>query len=598
MDAKPEHLPRDLIERFEHIARHDPERIAITDRHGPIPYGRLNAMANGLAGRMLRDSPGSRSPLIVISADDRRRCIGLLAAWKCGRAFVPLDPAIPAPVLMNTLQSFPDATLLLDDAAHESIRAAAPAASLLSFDDTIESNNPSPGVLHTGDDLAWVIHTSGSTGALKGVMQSRANANHFVSTVLGGLGITASDRIAAASPLTVHAGVVYTLAALSEGALLYMITPTESPDALADRLSRENVTILFTVPTVFRRLAGSMSRHGGLPALRMLRLSGETVTADDVELYRRHTGASCRLSIGLGSTETGGIAHAYIDRNTLLPEGCVPVGTPVDGVEVRLIDDQGHPVRTGEIGEIVAIGNHISPGYVGLPELNETLFTTLADARRAFRTGDLGRVLPDGSLEHLGRKDLQVQIGGRRVELGAIEAALVKLPGIAEAAVIPRQDLAHNTRLVACVVDTEATSRTTGQLRVLLRDLLPDHMIPARFLFLDALPLTPNGKVDRQQIAQRVEHHLDTAITQQMPRNDLEKKLAAIWEDVLGAGLVGIHEDFFELGGDSLSANRIVVRVTEACGVELSLSAVWDAFTVAQMADLVAMKVRAETHPR
>jgi len=578
----------DVLERFELFAEQQPRRIALKDHSGEITYAELNVAADRIARTIGEQASDSEAPVVVFAEDDRMRCVGLLGAWKAGRAYVPIDPSFPEAVVAAMLDNLDCGVLLTDGAGMTASWAANRGLRVLRVDEQFDVPGRAERATPIGDALAWIIHTSGSTGRLKGVMQSYRNARHYVRTVIEGLRIQSEDRVATASPLTMHAGVVYTLAALASGAGLCLIAPLkQASEAIVRQLVEEQITVLFTVPTVFRRLAPLMAEHGGLPALRLLRLSGETVTPRDLQLYRQSVGPQCVLSIGLGTTETGGITHAHIDRTTHIEGPHIPVGYPVEGVEVRLIDERGHEVAAGLPGEIVVIGRYLSPGYLGLPELTNSLFSVADSGQRIYRTGDVGRRRSDGSFEHLGRKDLQVQVAGRRVEMAAVESVVSGAQHVREAAVAAYSDSSGDVRLVAYVVADPNSPTTSSELRRELRELLPDYMIPSRFIFVDSLPLTPTGKIDRQALAEPNREKKSVAAKYVAPRSPLEKKLTQIWEEVFGLDRIGIHDNFFDLAGNSLMATQIISRAVEAFRVELRLPSLLEAPTVAQIARVI-----------
>jgi len=589
----------DVLERFELFEEQQPRRIALKDHSGEITYAELNVAADRIARTIGEQASDSEAPVVVFAEDDRMRCVGLLGAWKAGRAYVPIDPSFPEAVVAAMLDNLDCGVLLTDGAGMTASWAANRGLRVLRVDEQFDVPGRAERATPIGDALAWIIHTSGSTGRLKGVMQSYRNARHYVRTVIEGLRIQSEDRVATASPLTMHAGVVYTLAALASGAGLCLIAPLkQASEAIVRQLVEEQITVLFTVPTVFRRLAPLMAEHGGLPALRLLRLSGETVTPRDLQLYRQSVGPQCVLSIGLGTTETGGITHAHIDRTTHIEGPHIPVGYPVEGVEVRLIDERGHEVAAGLPGEIVVIGRYLSPGYLGLPELTNSSFLAANNGRRMYRTGDVGRRRPDGSFEHLGRKDLQVQVAGHRVEMAAVESVVSSVQDIREAAVLACGDSSGDVRLVAYVVADRDPPPTSGELRRQLREALPDYMIPSTFIFVDSLPLTPNGKVDRKMLPAPDQSGLEQQTPFVQPSTPEEKVIAEIWAQVLKVDRVGVHDHFFDLGGHSLLAMQIISRVREAFHVQLPLRALFDNPTVASLAVQIAQVQASKAVPK
>jgi aryl carrier-like protein len=283
-----------------------------------------------------------------------------------------------------------------------------------------------------------------------------------------------------------------------------------------------------------------------------------------------------------GVTESPFFRPYFIDPRGPVPDGAVPaIGPPEEEAEIRLLDEDGHPVAPGETGEIIVTSRYLSPGYWGRDDLTRERFRTVeGTGERAYATGDLGRALPDGSIAHLGRKDFQTKVRGYRVEPAEVEGALRAVPGVRQAAVMGQADGQGGHRLIAYVVTTAAV----GEVRKALRDRLPDYLVPSRFVAVPALPLTPSGKLDRLALPDpgRDRPALDRPF--RAPATPLERALADIWGEVLDLDEIGVDDEFLELGGDSLLAMQVATRVREACGLDVPIQALFEAPTVAQMA--------------
>ncbi len=291
----------------------------------------------------------------------------------------------------------------------------------------------------------------------------------------------------------------------------------------------------------------------------------------------------------LGATETLTFRWNLIDRETPFSGTNVPVGYAVDDMEVLLLDDAGKEIGFDQIGEIAVKSRYLSPGYWRKPELTAAAFSSAPGegGKRIYRTGDLGRMLWDGSLEHLGRKDFQVKIRGRRVETAEIELALLRLEAIKEAVVTAREYARGDLRIVAYIVPRTRPRPTVDALRRALRERLPDAMIPSAFVLLDALPLTSNGKVDRRAlpVPDQARPPLGNPFVE--PRDEIERALAKIWSQILRIERVGVHDDFFDLGGDSLLATQIISRVRDVFRVEVQPRTLFDAPTVAGIGEVI-----------
>ncbi|HTE20685.1 MAG TPA: AMP-binding protein, partial [Armatimonadota bacterium] len=376
---------------------------------------------------------------------------------------------------------------------------------------------------------------------------------------------------------------------LNGGATCPLDLRNEGVEAMREWLVEAEITVMSWVPTAFRRFAETLSGAEEFPRLRVISMGGEAPTPRDAELYRTHFSPGCALATVYGVTETGAVLANRLEGE--LPAGppVLRAGYPTFDKEVLLLDDGGAEVAPGEVGEIAVRSRYLSPGYWRNPTLTEAQFRLdpKDPGRRIYHTGDLGRLLPDGCLEHLGRKDFQVKIRGHRVETGEIEAALLQLPGVAEAVVAARKGASDEERLVAYLVPAPGTAPTVTALRRLLAERLPPAMLPAGFVFLPALPLLPNGKVDRRALPEP--DAARPAVEPQFvaPRTPLEEQLARIWRSVLEVESVGVQDGFFELGGNSLLAARMFAEVARECGTKLPLTTLLRAPTVERLADVL-----------
>jgi acyl-coenzyme A synthetase/AMP-(fatty) acid ligase len=451
--------------------------------------------------------------------------------------------------------------------------------------------------------VAFLIYTSGSTGRPKGVVQTHANLLHDSLIYCNGLHICADDRVALLYSCSVSQGMKITFAALLNGATLcpYDIRK-RGVTQISDWLVRQEVTILFSVPVLFHQFVGTLTGHEFFPHLRVIQLGSDLVTPRGLEEYQRHFSAHTILVIRFGTTETGTVRRMYFDSTSPLKEAENAVGYAVEGAEVCLIDDVGAASPIGAVGEIVVKGRYLSPGYWGRPDLSREKFVTDPNGDgRIYRTGDLGRLRADGRLYHLGRKDFQLSVRGYRVEAGEIEAVLLTQQNVKEAIVATcgSSTSAGHDRLVAYIVAFEMPFPTISALREAVRDKLPTYMVPTDFIFLDSLPLTPTGKINRLALPALDGSRPELEVAYSAPRSDLERLLAEIWEEVLAVAPVGLHDDFFDLGGDSLAASRVTSRVLHKFELDLSVEAFFDAPTVARMADVVrASRARVSARTR
>jgi acyl-coenzyme A synthetase/AMP-(fatty) acid ligase len=357
-------------------------------------------------------------------------------------------------------------------------------------------------------------------------------------------------------------------------------------------LRTEDITIYHSPPAVFRNFVDTLALDETFPSLRVLLLASDSVFRTDIERYCRHFADTCLLLNAWGATESPFFRPYFIDKTSVLSGDAVPaIGPALEEDEIRLLDDAGQEVAPGQTGEIVVTSRYLSPGYWRRDDLTRARFRPAepATAERAYYTGDLSRMLPDGSIAHLGRKDFQIKVRGYRVELEESEAALRQLDAIKDVVVVGRRDEHGDQQLVAYIVPA-AGAPTVSALRHVLARTLPEYLIPSIFVQMPALPLTPNGKVDRLALPEpgKTRPALDTPLV--IPQTPLERTLADIWANVLGLDEVGVHDHFLELGGNSLLATQVVSRVLRTCAVEIPLQVLFASPTVAAMADVITQQ--------
>jgi amino acid adenylation domain-containing protein len=431
------------------------------------------------------------------------------------------------------------------------------------------------GVLAPEHALAYVMYTSGSTGQPKGVMVSHGGLDGYVRGMVAPLGIGAGDVYLHTAPFTFSSSVRQLLVPLSVGATIVIATVEASQQPLRwlETIKRERVTTVDTVPSFWRSALDVVESLDGPTRTGLLENDlVRLVTASEPlpsDLPRRWIEA-CRYRGALvnmfGQTETAGIVATHrID-----PDGAVTTRT----------------VPLGEVGELCIVGDSVGRGYLNQPELTAERFVPNpfdAGGGRLYRTGDLARFLPDGTLEHLGRIDQQVKVRGMRIEPGEVEGALAQHPAVRETAVVAREDGEGLKRLVAYVAVRPDQSPTVNELRRFSRSKLPEYMVPSVFVTVAAIPRTSSGKVDRRALPSPTPERPELEKAYVGPRTAIERVLAGIWAEVLGLERVGVHDDFFDLGGHSLSVSQLVRRVNETLGVDVKLSAVFDAPSVADM---------------
>ncbi|RLK51637.1 amino acid adenylation domain-containing protein [Alkalispirillum mobile] len=573
--------------RFERVAQRFGDRLAVRSPTTQWTYAQLEQRANGIAQAIYAACPEPGTRVGLLFPHDAPMVAAMLGALKAGATYVPLDPALPSERLQFMLADS-EASLLLTDGDNATLAASLAQESqrVIKTDDL---DNSAPLTSTVGpDDYAYILYTSGSTGQPKGILQSHRNLLHHIRVWTEALDITHRDRMSLASAFTWDSSLQDAYGALLNGATSYIFDVRDQGfDRLADLVVAERLTICHLAVPVYRNLMRVLARRQERPAVRAMALGADMVHQADMDAFREWFPDEAILVNAYGATESTTGTIYRIDKTTQVPCYPLPIGTPVDNTAVTLVGDDGHPVDPGDTGEITLTSRHVALGYLNKPELTAEKFQRHEDVPhvRTYRTGDLGRQLPDGNLILLGRRDNQVKVRGIRVDLGEVESALVQHPDIQEAIVL---DVAHpsgDKRLVGYIVPRANKAPATEQVRAFLGERLPEYMLPSSLIVLEAMPLTPNGKIDRKAMPAPDwrARNLDTPYL--APRDTQEALLAEVFSEVLGVEPIGVNDNFFALGGDSIQALNIVLTA-EARGLRITPHQVFSHPTVAQLAYL------------
>lgn len=617
----PAEVENSLTSRFERVTQQFPDNVAVvgTRRYS---YAELNRRANQIARAILERCGAGNEPVALLLGHDTPIITAILGTLKAGKIYVALNPALPAARLRMLLDDLP-ARLLITDNEHqplvaELLRSGEQMLNLDALADTLPVENLQLPI--TPETPAAIFYTSGSTGEPKGVVRNQRTILHRIRVDTLSDHLTADDRFSLLFLCGYGTSISDMFDALLNGGTLALFDPqTRSLNELSNWLRAEQITSMHLPIALFRQWLETLDTQAHFPALRRLRPAGQLLRSDLERLWS-HLPPNAQVFTQLASSETVLVTRAAFTRDTPLESEVLHVGKPVQETEVFLLDEAGQPVPAGEPGRIHVRSRYLSTGYWRRPELTAQVFLPdpASDDTRICRTGDWGRWRADGCLEFAGRQDALVKIRGHRVELGETQAALLKLPAVRDAAVIARDHATDGKQLVAYVAPT-ATSRlavgqdvilshtplshfegtaaptalTVNALRAALAQTLPEHAIPSIFVLLDTLPLLPNGKFDIRALPtpERVRPPLDTPF--RAPQTQVEKQLAAIWAEVLEMDGLGVDDHFLELGGNSLRAMRICVRASRACQVEIAPRLLFEAPTIAQLAEAIT---RLQTH--
>ncbi|MDP9511284.1 amino acid adenylation domain-containing protein [Pseudomonas protegens] len=579
-------LEQTLHGLFEAQVLRTPEALAVQAGEQRLSYHQLNQRANQLAGHLLQLGVGPDTRVAICVERGLEMVIGLLAILKAGGAYVPIDPAYPAERIAYMLEdSAPLAVLVQAGGRPLPGELKAP---LLELDRWVWSEAPQANPQHSGlspSHLAYVIYTSGSTGQPKGVMnEHRAVVNRLL-WMQEQYRLTADDAVLQKTPFSFDVSVWEFFWPLFTGARLVMARPEghKDPAYLRQVIRDEGISTLHFVPSMLDVFLAHGQEVDDL-GLRQVMCSGEALPGSLVRRFKQQL-----PQVGLhnlyGPTEAAVDVTAWDCAGPLhsTPDN-TPIGKPIANTRIYLLDGQMQPVPRGVVGELYIGGVQVARGYLNREQLTAERFLkdpfSEAPGARLYRTGDLGRYRADGAIEYLGRNDDQVKIRGLRIELGEIQARLTQLEGVKEAVVLAREDVPGDLRLVAYYTSHETHGQLPiDSLRAQLLEHLPDYMVPALFVHLEALPLSPNGKLARKDLPAPGR---DAALVREYeaPIGDMEITLARLWAELLNVERVGRHDHFFELGGHSLLAVSLISRMREE-GMEADVRTLFEQPTLA-----------------
>ncbi|ORB13007.1 non-ribosomal peptide synthetase, partial [Mycolicibacterium moriokaense] len=567
--SRPTSTPMSIPASLTARAAADPEAVALSGEGRSLTYREFdeasNRLAHSLAGRGAR--PGTCVALLMPRSVDA--IVAMFAVLKSGAAYLPIDPALP-----NSRIAF-----MLGDAAPVAVLTTAELRPRLggfegALIDVADPDSVDPAVVVQApapDDIAYLIYTSGTTGVPKGVAVTHHNVTQILESMHANLPTGPGEVWSQSHSLAFDASVWEICGALLSGSRLAVVPDavTVSSDELHESLMREQVSVLTQTPSA----VGGLSPEG-LDSMALTTV-GEVCPTEVVDRW-----APGRMMVNAyGPTET---TMCVTVSAPLTPgSGMVPIGAPLSGAALFVLDPLLQPVPVGVVGELYIAGLGVGVGYLGRPGLTAARFVPCpfgSAGMRMYRSGDLVRWRPDGQLDYLGRADEQVKIRGYRIELGEIQAALTELDGVEQAAVIAREDRPGDKRLVGYITGTADPT----QIRRALADRLPSYMVPAAVVLLDALPLTVNGKLDKRALPLPEYHGV-----YRPPSTPAEEIIAGIYAEVLGVDRVGVDDSFFDLGGDSLSAMRVMASVNIALDARLPVRTLFEAPTVAQLAPRV-----------
>lgn len=532
---------------FRSVVRRYGPRPALDANGVAMTYTELDRLSNRVAHGLIER--GGEEPLALVAPLDLSSVIVMLGALKARRVLVPLDPREPPARVRLVVEEFGAAMI-----------------SAASFEQLASTSDRDPFLSHDPDAATFVYFTSGSTGRPKGIAKGHGR---LISAALG-FAFAPEDRFAIITPLAFAGSITPVFGTLLSGATGCLFDPVaDGIDLLAEWIDEVRITVVQTSPSVLQAIAQELEAQGRrVGSVRLAILVGEPCHWDRLEDVRRVLPAATITDV-YGTSEAGYVAANSLSPGERLPNGRLPFRSLFPGQSVEIVDDLGHSLPVETAGEIMVRGSDVALGYWGQPDDPVQRFGYERHGVRSIRTGDRGRLLKDGTLEHLGRADLRVKVNGQMVDLEEVERALEVLDGVQGAVISPVPETGGDTRLVAYVVGDGRATPSPPDLRRALAQSLPPFMIPSAFVAVDVFPRTDRGKVDREALRQGA---LDAPPRAEYapPSDRREREIAEIVSEVLNLERVGAHDDLFELGADSLSVSALLSRIAERLGAELT----------------------------
>ncbi|MCG8317027.1 MAG: amino acid adenylation domain-containing protein, partial [Pseudomonadales bacterium] len=589
-----------LPQLFEQIATQHGDKVAVLEGERSVSYQHLNATANQVAQYLLEQGIQVGQPVATCFDRSIDMITVILGILKAGGAYVPIDPSYPEDRVQYMLEDTQAPMLLCHANYMERFDYLATSETISTrlvhyqnaWDDirNFSDQNPSIELAQAGRSLGLIIYTSGSTGKPKGVLIPQEGAARMALNT-NYMDLQSGQRVTHAANLSFDAATFEIWATLLNGCQLIVVDKDTllSPPDFANLVKQHQVNLVFLTTALFHLL--SKQQPSLFADLDYIMFGGEACDPNLVRDLVESDYKPKHVINHYGPSENSTFGTFYEINHVLPGQTSIPIGRAVGHSTVYILDSKQRPVPFGVPGEIYVGGRGVAKGYLNRPELTSEVFVDdpycMVTGYPMYKTGDLGRLLPDGNIEMLGRADDQVKMRGFRIELGEIEAALTSLAVISDTCVMVKQDQSGNKQLVAYYETPDAVAADIAEVRAKLKQLLPDYMVPAAFMFMERLPITPNGKFDKRALP---DPDPDAYLVAEYvgPRNNVEEGLVAIWQDVLEMPQIGIYDDFFELGGHSLLITKVSSRIKEKLNVELPLRTLFEVPTIAALAEIIA----------
>ena len=590
--ARPKQSIKDL---FEQQAVLHPEKVAVVQGHSALDYQTLNSKANQLAHYLLAQGVGKGDFIGLCYPPSIDLSIALLAVVKTGACYIPMDPSYPAERL-DYMMDFAGVKLMLS-----SQRLALKAASshTIIHSDTLDTqslNTSNPDCTISPEQPLYAIYTSGSTGTPKAAMISHANESNLLHWYSKQYALQADDRFLVFSAIGFDLTQKNLLAPLCMGAELHFSAcEYYDPQALLQTIEEQQITWINCAPSAFYPLIDEQQLEK-LQSIKKLFFGGESIRLDNLQAWIQSPYCQASITNMYGPTECTDIASSYTLADNKRAISPIPIGKAASNVQLYVLDAQLNLLPKGAIGELYIGGAGVGLGYLNNADNTAQQFVAnpFRQGQTLYKTGDLVRYNADNDLVFISRADSQLKIRGFRIELGEIEAHLRQIDGVIDA-VVNTQEHNNQTQLVAFLRSKQALQNTQDYRKQLLKKL-PDYMVPVAYQLIDTIPLSPNGKVDRKQLASIDLQALHSSTAYIAPRTAIEETLQTLWQDVLAVNTIGVHDNFFDIGGNSLSATQIITRIRQHFSLDLPLRSLFEVNTIEGIAEIIsAMSLHQET---
>jgi amino acid adenylation domain-containing protein len=587
---------QELLENFWFYVRQAVDQFGdkpyVTTKDGLLTFWQNNHNANVIAEVISNLEQEDQLGVGLFLKDPLKIIPAMIGVMKAGNYFIPLDVTFPESTLHQIFNTANISYLLTDNHFLETAKSILKEGmSLINLEDLDYSREvEDPVINYSPDDIVQILFTSGSTGTPKGAIEDYRYLVRAMMIKLDSGHFTPQDTALQLSTFTYSATHTHTFTALVSGSCLYYHDLKEEGFlSLPGIIRRENITFYTSTPTVFRNFISTLTYDETFPGVRTFRLGGEKRLLEDLRAGHRHFPNVGRFNPSFASTETQIVSGVSYPIDYPFEEDVIPAGYPLDGITLMIWDDQSNELPAGEEGEIVIYGDALARGYINNPELTKKHFIQDPDNPpcQYFKTGDLGKILPDGQLLHLGRVDNMVKIKGVRIELSTLENQLLRYPGIIQVASRAVDDNHGGKKLITYFAAEKGIEIPVSDIRKYLLERLPAHQLPHFLIQMDEIPMTRSGKIALQKLPLPRMVRPNLAYPFEPPADELERTLLGIWEEQLGVTGIGVNDDFFDIGGDSLLGVVLVVAIEETLGKGLPVSVLLQAPTIREQANMI-----------